>query len=402
MRVFRRVIAVAVAVGLVTLAAQPLVATMPTIPQYFDYTLEPKSLPDKSGPVELLLTFKMKPEYECDSVLVQVGVWKQLVYNGPAEFWASLAETGEYSTTLSVIVPPNDTSALKIWLMCQGGRVQGLRRVFITTGDTITVLDYLPTSIPEPVRRSADRYLVRSGSWRETFSVRHRLTEEQLQAKRTVAIGLSNPDDHAFAESLLGPIPDSALIPGTRNAYLLDMTLDHLLRMTERGIRVDEWPEQTELVFPQDIQKPDETPPNRENAIRVTPKKSRTEQYWEDCGLSKEMLEDRSGLTEEQLRTKHTVVIGLSDAEHYEFAESLLGPIPDSAAVPGIKGAFIFEITLDHLLRMAERGIKFDPTPEYRERLLKKRIEEPVEVPSDEKSAIPMSPVGLSLDHVDG
>ncbi|MCD6248779.1 MAG: hypothetical protein J7J98_00430 [candidate division Zixibacteria bacterium] len=121
MRIHPRVIAVAVAAGLVTLTAQPLVATMPTTPQYFDYTLEPKSLPDNPGPVELEFTLKMKPEYECDSVLVQVGVWKQLVYNGPAEFWASLVETGEYSTTLSVIVPPNDTSALNIRLTCRGG-----------------------------------------------------------------------------------------------------------------------------------------------------------------------------------------------------------------------------------------------------------------------------------------
>ncbi|MCD6249108.1 MAG: hypothetical protein J7J98_02090 [candidate division Zixibacteria bacterium] len=153
MRIHPRVIAVAVAAGLVTLMAQPLVATMPTTPQYFDYTLEPNSLPDKSGPIELVLTFKLKPQVdECDSVLVQIGAWKDLVYDGPAEFWVSLAETGEYSTTLSVIVPPNDTSAIKIWLGCRGRGQQGLTKTFITTGDSIAVLDYVPTSVPEPAR----------------------------------------------------------------------------------------------------------------------------------------------------------------------------------------------------------------------------------------------------------
>lgn len=54
-------------------------ATRPSIPQYFNYTLEPKSLPDKSGPVELILTFKMKPGHVCDSVLVQVGAETEFI-----------------------------------------------------------------------------------------------------------------------------------------------------------------------------------------------------------------------------------------------------------------------------------------------------------------------------------
>lgn len=251
------------------------------------------------------------------------------------------------------------------------------------------MLDYVPTPLgPELRRIRADRYLVRSGSWRETIAPPPWVTEEQLQEKHIVAIGLSDKDDFAFAESLLGEIPDSTMIPGTRQAYLLKMTLDHLSRMTERGIRVDQWPEQTELVFEKGVQQPDETPPNRENAIPVTPKKSRTEQYWEQCGLSKEMLEDRSRLTEEQLQTKHTVVIGLSDAEHYEFAESLLGPIPDSAKITDQEGGFILQVTLDHLLRMSEHGIMYNPSPEYRELLLKRNIQQPDEAPSNEESSL--------------
>jgi len=152
MRVYHSIIVFAVAAGLVTLAAQPLVASQHIIPQYFDYTLEPVTLPEKSGPVDLLFTFKMKPEYECDSVLVQAAPWKELVYDGPAEFWASLAETGEYSTTLSVTVPPNDTSAIFLTLKCPG-RGQLLTKAFITTADAIEVLDYIPTPIgPEPPR----------------------------------------------------------------------------------------------------------------------------------------------------------------------------------------------------------------------------------------------------------
>lgn len=252
MRVYRFVILLGVVVGLVTLASQALHATPPRsgIPKCFDYTLEPKSLPDNGGPVELDFTFTMKPEYECDSVKVQVGVWKRLVYDGPKEFWVSLAETGEYSTTLSVTVAPNDTSVLFMNLSCQGCS-QDFAKTFITTGDAMEVFDYVPTP-RSMVKRSASRYLVRSGSWKNPFSYKGKVTEEQLRTIDTVAIGLNDPDDFAFAESLLGPIPDSALITGTRGAYLLEMTLDNLFRMGERGIRYDRTPEYTELEFSKD------------------------------------------------------------------------------------------------------------------------------------------------------
>ncbi len=127
-------------------------------PQYFNYTLEPKSLPDKSGPVELVLTFKLKPEEaECDSVQVQIGAETELAYNGPAKFWVSLAETGEYSTTLSVEVPPNDTSTIYIGLGCLRRGQQGLTMTFITTGDVMEVLDYYPISRPPHPQRVVTR-----------------------------------------------------------------------------------------------------------------------------------------------------------------------------------------------------------------------------------------------------
>ena len=453
MRVYHRIIVLAVVAGLVTLAAQPLVATMPTMPQYFDYTLEPKSLPDKSGPVELVLTFKMKPEYECDSVLVQVGVWKQLVYNGPSEFWASLAETGEYSTTLSVTVSPNDTSALNIRLTCRRSRVQGFCKTFITTGDTIAVLDYVPTSVPEPAR--PQRVIRRSPGQKPVVATKEQFIRidgqdciqydehtglepsdlttayedymgattsflETAHAEKPfeVVIDLRDPDDESAVRRLITAMTATNL-PGYFRAWinkatgtaLVERKVYFFLYTASRGPKVNQQPQLQPInpddsgeTEPQSDRKMKESGSDRqgEESSPQPPRKSRTDQYWEQCGLSKEMLEDRSRLTEEQLRTRHTVVIGLSDKEDLAYAESLLGPIPDSARVPDSDNAFILDITLDNLLRMMERSIIFNPSPEYRE-LLRLR-DEPDEAgdPPLESWFSPEADTGVSLDHVDG
>jgi len=182
------------AAGLAAVFAGQAMSSQPKHREYFDYKLEPVVLPLKGGPAELLFSFKMKPEYECDSVLVEVIPWKQLTFKGTSKFKVSLANAAEFSMTLAFTIPAHDTSAINIRLSCPNC-VQGINRTFITTGDTIQVLDYIPTPLgPEPPReqriithygpdslRPPKEIDLRKGP--DSASMWHEPTEEEIRQK---------------------------------------------------------------------------------------------------------------------------------------------------------------------------------------------------------------------------
>ncbi len=136
--------------------------------------------------------------------------------------------------------------------------------------------------------------------------------------------------------------------------------------------------------------------------LKSPPPTSRYDQYWAKYGLNKEMFEDKSNLTQEQLQTKHTVAIDLRESADFAFVENLVGSIPDGAGVKEAQGGYILNISLDHLLRITEHGIEVELGEVFRERMLKRKIKAKDEAPSEEQGAIPMSPNGVSISSVDG
>jgi len=106
---------------------------------------------------------------------------------------------------------------------------------------------------------------------------------------------------------------------------------------------------------------------------------------------------DRDTLTQEQLSAVREIGVDLRKQEDFEYAQKLLGSIPDSCAVPGKKGLYIIRITLDQLLRLSDYGIDLDsidkqPSPSS-----------PQETDDDTQGSIihhRNAPVGLSLDSV--
>jgi hypothetical protein len=269
----RRIIALAlVCTALVVTLCSLAGARKPGIVTSFNQRLRPVAIPETTGTVEMELQFGAPVRHlrACGAIQVTISVDGLLVYGGQENFEVKLVEDLEYRGSLVVTIPPSDealptVSSLKVTIEC-GDLVSSLGATFIVLGE---VVKYVP-------------------SWR-----------------------LDRPATYYFPE----------------------------------------------------LKAPPQKAP-----------KSAADQYWAQFGLSKETHPDRSNLTEEQLQTKHTVAIGLGDADLLALAESLLGPIPDSAAVPGTKGGFILDISLDHLLQLAEAGAEFDPTPEYREKLLKRQI----------------------------
>ena len=105
-------------------------------------------------------------------------------------------------------------------------------------------------------------------------------------------------------------------------------------------------------------------------------------------------LERPDRLTPDQLQTIHKVAIDLRDPDHREFAESLFGPLPDSAKYPGIKGAFILDISLDQLLQLDEHGIEIGAMWEQPQWLLDSLK---IRVPGDHPHATGEAGVGAAL-----
>jgi hypothetical protein len=128
---------------MVVLAIQAL-SSPPMSQPCIDFKLESTPISGGVGAVEFLLSFKMKPGFECDSVLVHVRPAKRMSYDGPEQFYVHLPASGECSTRLAARVAPNDTSAILIMLSCQNCN-QAVAWTGITTDDTVRILDYLPT-----------------------------------------------------------------------------------------------------------------------------------------------------------------------------------------------------------------------------------------------------------------
>ena len=187
----------------------------------FKVKFEPVSHPKSSGPVNL--KFQVRSFLGCDKATVTIVSVNKLEYSGPISWVAEFKDDSTYSTVFQVVIPPNDTSSIKIKIEGCGDRNQG-PLYFLTTGDTIVVTHGNPNRYrPNPQPKSDE---IR----------RDTLTEEQLQTEYEIALDLSDPAHLRIAERILGPLPDSCKYKGRKGCYMLNVSLDNLIKLADGGV----------------------------------------------------------------------------------------------------------------------------------------------------------------------
>jgi len=138
------------------------------------FTLEPVEHPDSAGPVDMKFGFTIKDELCtrckcCDEIPVEAITTGSLEYNGEKSWTArpSPDTSHSFSTTLSITLPPNDTSSLRMVLKMGNAR-PATHVYFVTTGDSVEFWkgypegSYWDIPIPEP---DTTRYEVRIDLW---------------------------------------------------------------------------------------------------------------------------------------------------------------------------------------------------------------------------------------------
>lgn len=249
----------------------------------FDSRIEVDPIPEQVGPVELQLVFGAPPRplWDCEAIQVSVVTEGDIDYDGPAILAVHLTDTLSYRGAFAVTIPPSEgtvpsVSTMRITISC--GDVSYTHTAsFVTLG---RMLKYVPGKLyqsaekffpelkpsPPPAPKSrADQYWERFGLTRKMFLDRSSMTEEQLQTKHAMAIDLSDPEDLAFARGLLGSIPESAAVSGVKGGYILDLTLDHLLRISEHGIELDFAEDFRKRLLERKGKQPDEAPPDEDS-----------------------------------------------------------------------------------------------------------------------------------------
>ena len=108
---------------LLLLCAVALVCSVSATSQEFPWEgkgeLKPVSLPSEAGPVDLDFTFDLTKYFfenhpDRKELTFTAEAYNGLVYNGPASWTVSVADCQPYKTTLSVIIPADDTCWLDI------------------------------------------------------------------------------------------------------------------------------------------------------------------------------------------------------------------------------------------------------------------------------------------------
>lgn len=231
-KVIRNLTILSLAFSLLTMSASVLGKTSP--PRSVHSKFAPVKMPKGAGSVSLDLAFmpmnrKTGPETGfciCKEVEVRVVTIDNLQYFGDT-VWTTKVDSGAWSsTTIDVIIPPNDISGIRLWIKC--GRISNpVAAYFVTTGDTVEFYPGRPSAHePTPLRRSLKAFI-------------DTLTKEQLQIKHEVIVELKTSSQRKFVEEFVGSLKDSTLYDPKRKYYKLWLTLENLIKIGEEGIESD-------------------------------------------------------------------------------------------------------------------------------------------------------------------
>jgi len=107
------------------------------VPMPFTCVLEPVVHPDSAGPVDMTFSFAPTEHCrDCDEVTMTVITKNGLKHLGPESWTVHVDSASPYSTVLHIILPPDDTSSLRIRIQ-SGGLFATAYAYFVTTGDSV-------------------------------------------------------------------------------------------------------------------------------------------------------------------------------------------------------------------------------------------------------------------------
>jgi hypothetical protein len=294
----------------------------------FDVTLEPSAPLKKNAPVTMSLTFEPISKYPCGnsgSVAVTTMTYPYRDTLGDTTWLIQFEDGQPYSTTFQITVPDNDTTMLRVTLGC-GWLRDPITRYFITTGDTVQCLNGF---------RRENR---KNGSSSNTNDpLRDTLTEEQLQTEYDVILNLHDSAHLKIAEKILGPIPDSCLYDRHRGYYRLMVSLKNLIKLADEKVGF-------EYATPPPWDHRHRTP--EDNVLPPPPPPSpQTDEI------------DVDTLTPEQLQSELEVMLWFRDSTERKATEEIVGPLPDSAKLPGPWGAYRLKMSLEKFLEIRKHNV---------------------------------------------
>ncbi|MEE8404676.1 MAG: hypothetical protein V3S17_04730, partial [candidate division Zixibacteria bacterium] len=228
-KVIRTLTILSLAFSLLTMSASVLGKTSP--PRSVHSKFAPVEMPKGAGPVSLDLAFmpmnrKTGPETGvcyCKEAEVRVVTIDNLQYFGDS-IWTTKVDSGAWSsTTINVIIPPDDISGIRLMIKC--GRISNpVAAYFVTTGDTVEFYPGKPSRHePTPPRRTIASFV-------------DTLTEEQLQTKYEVVLDLKESAHLKFVEGLVGQLADSNIFDAKQSYYRLWMSLENIIEIRKRHI----------------------------------------------------------------------------------------------------------------------------------------------------------------------
>ncbi len=206
--------------------APPVWSSKVGIPRSADCAMSPVAMPDRAGPMTLKLSFT--PTEECDHVTVTITKLWNIEYAGDTVWTVEVEKGKQYESALSVVIPPDDTCGMELNVKC--GRIPNrLYAYFVTTGDTVL----FQRGNPRYNRRPTPSAHENTDPDFDTMSV------EQLQTEHRVLLDLREPAHMRFAEKLLGPLPDSCRYQHYSGVYVLNVSLENLIKLGKEGIEGD-------------------------------------------------------------------------------------------------------------------------------------------------------------------
>jgi hypothetical protein len=174
-----------------------------------------------------------------------------LVYDGDERFEVEVTDSLRYERVLAITVPPTEGStaefsALKVTLAC-GEMAYTSTATFVVMGEKLKYIPsashrtpeyYFPELKPAPPPSRGDLYWQRFGMKTPDWKHPERLTAEQLKTVHRVLLDLRDPDRRAVVEDILGPMQDSTAVKSIDGAYVINVTLETLLKLKESGVEV--------------------------------------------------------------------------------------------------------------------------------------------------------------------
>ena len=256
-KVIRMLTILSFAFSLCGMASFALASSRPV--RTLEYTFKPVEMPKKAGPVKLELAFKRKQAkskfekdvLDCDEVQIRIKKLHNLVYAGDTS-WVMQIDSGKwYSAIFEVDIPPNDTSGIEVVVKC-GRTSNPAAFYFVTTGDTIEFYKGKPSGYPPT-----------PSAGRSNDPDRDTLTIEQLQTKYEIWVDLRDKTHLKIAKRILGQLHDSSEVTGEKGYFVLNITLDEILKLADEGIELDllqrENPQRPSKVIPQKKKKDQST-----------------------------------------------------------------------------------------------------------------------------------------------